>query len=449
MSNGINNESIGMPVVTREGDCFNVVLQIIDGYALFKFESPVYVRNELEATLLATVAVAGLSERIFDSRINVYSNSSKETYARALTSAFGKEISWIMVLSQVCSAFSKAYKETMLESVKKKSQIIARGTNYLITPFIEENSPNIIFGKGGSGKTFLALRMAMSLASGATFLAETPTKKVKTLFLDYENSESTFSHRINQMASYCHGYDLEHEDNLFYYSPGGIPLHELKDTLKILISKNDIDLLIIDSAALACGGAPEDAQNAIRFFNAINSLGITSLVIAHETKAENGNYVFGSVFFHNSARNIWNVKVDREQEDNVIHVGLLHRKSNNDRLQSPKAARIYFGDGFVDINQENSLDRFSEEFGLKTRILSLLKSGPKTLDEIASDLSGSNKNTIKSRLNELRNSGKVFGLEHGTWGLVFTTIDAQPVEKVELKTKVTGQKSTEELFASL
>ena len=186
------------------------------------------------------------------------------------------------------------------------------------------------------------------------------------------------------------------------------------------IKRRNIGLVIVDSAALACGGEPEKAEIANALFNAINKLKVTTLLIAHETKnTDNKNKApFGSVFFFNCARNIWNAEKSQEQDDSVIHVGLFHRKSNNDRISSPWSARIYFGDGMVDINAEDT-SLWAKELSLKEQILSILTEakGMVDIDELCQALD-KDKNQIKSRLNQLKIKDKIIdNPEKGKWVL--------------------------------
>ena len=439
--------SFPAPSVTMDGTAIVVATEIKDAIVLFRFDSVIYAKNDIEAMLLCSVMPIGGERQDFESRINCLSNSSRESFARQLTVAFGKEAKWVLVLSRVCTAFVHAYRESVTQSVKSKNNIIPKQLNYLLPPFLEEGEPNILFGRGGSGKTFLALKMAMSLAGGDHFLGNLPSKSVQTLFLDYESSEQTFSRRIDQLKAYCPEW-RENADELLYYLPSkGIPVYELQETLQRIIQTKKIDFLIVDSAALACGGAPEDAQNAIRYFNALNTLGITTLTIAHQSKTdESGAYVFGSVFWNNCARNIWNIRTDSEQDENVIHAGLIHRKSNNDRLRTPLGARIYFDDKGVDINYENPIHCGNEQ-GLKKRILLLLKEGPKSSGEIADELDA-DKQTVKSRLQDLKKKEIVANPSRNIWEIKAedTKKEVNLAEKDESNTpKVTGVQKTDEI----
>ena len=98
--------------------------------------------------------------------------------------------------------------------------------------------------------------------------------------------------------------------------------------IRRVIAEQKIDFVVIDSIAAACGGQPEEAENALRFFDAIRTLKVTSLCVGHTTKIDSNGFIFGSVFWHNAARNIWEVIKDQEEGAKDIDVMLKHRKCN-------------------------------------------------------------------------------------------------------------------------
>jgi hypothetical protein len=409
--------NLGKFRLIKNGDDFIVNTLIEDNAIMFNFETLIYSKNELEATLSCVFLEVGMCEKEFEARINLKSLSSRESFARQLSNSFGKEIPWALLLSHACKIVSDAYKESMLNLAQTADQITTKPTEFLLNPFLEDGASNIIFGKGGTGKTFLALRMAMSLAAGIQFLGEMPLLPQKTLFLDYENTDFTFRWRVDKLAKFCDGFTEEHKKMLYYLPSKGMPLYELRDTINILIKKHNIGFLIIDSVALACGGAPEEAQNAIRYFNAINSFRVTTLSIAHESKADTGKSVFGSVFFMNSARNVWNVQTEQEQEENLIHTALVHRKCNDGKLCAPKGVRIFFSEDGVDINAEFPF-RFESELGLKARILSALRENNMTINDLVERFGDKSKEQIKNRLSELKKQNRIENSQNGEWKLI-------------------------------
>jgi hypothetical protein len=194
-------------------------------------------------------------------------------------------------------------------------------------------------------------------------------------------------------------------------------LNDIKNTLAKEIKKKNIKLLIVDSAALAAGGEPESAAVANQLINALNSLKTSIFLIAHKTKSDTkdaNKYPFGSVFFYNGPRNIWLVRSDSDYNEDLLHIGLIHRKNNSGKYSPPKAIKISFENNRISINEESN-QRWGEELGVKERIIDSLTESSKTLAELVEDLKVS-KERIKPRLSELKNQKKIKDSE-GVWSL--------------------------------
>ena len=402
----LTGATVGDPTVAEENGVYTVSVPISDGFAVFSFEDISGTGARMEADVSCSIDIPGVARRPFRQRLKIESGSNRAEYARALNESYGKTYPWVLVLSQCCTALADFMEKATGE--EEYLSILPSGTSYLLYPFLEENSPNILFGKGGSGKTYIALRMAISYATGNDFIGELPTKTGNTLFIDYESSGSNFQHRITQLLGSLQAVPDDSLKRFFYYDPKGMPLKDVVKQVKKIILKRSITFVIIDSAALACGGQPEEAGTAIDYFNALAKLKITTLTIAHETKSEEHDKPFGSVFFYNSARNIFNAQNDQEQDENVIHTGLFHRKSNNGKLISPRSCRIWFNNeqNIVDVSREN-IQRWGKEVGVKTRILSYLATNidgarpQKIAEELALD-----QGQVRARLAELEKAGK-------------------------------------------
>lgn len=410
----LSGAKIGEAVINKENEVFVVRIPIEEGFAVFSYDEPTYSRGDLEAIVKCHVEIPGHSKRVFESRLNVLSGSSCESYARQLTASFGKEVKWPLILSEAGAKFKEAYRESASDDIVDASEIFPEKPTFLLSPFIEENAANLLFAKGGIGKTYLTLRLAMSLASGTDFLGSMPAKKVKTLFVDYENSRGTFKHRILTLGPYCEGFDEEAEKMLLYKNSMGLPLYEMKDALRRYVVENNVGMLIVDSAAPACGGPPEDAAVATRYFNALRHIGVTSLTIGHEAKADNGDWTFGSVFFTNLARNIWNMKSESEEGDTVKHLGLTHKKFNNGPLSRPVALKM--ADTGLGIEYTEDL-AYLETKDSKAIILNELKEDEDTsLTQLYGLLPGLSPQTIRWHLNQLANSKKITpGSKRGSW----------------------------------
>ena len=393
--------------------------------------------HEIECLIKAEAFLMDSDTIAFSGRLNLHSLSSREAFLR----------SWAKMLPSKSIAIDKGFSES-IEEIKRLlletssshwfEEVPPEHGEMLFEPFLVKNAPNIFFGKGGGGKTYTCLRLALSLSSGKEFMGFLPKNKVKTLFLDYEDNAATFSDRIYRLCSGGLNLDLaDVHGQIRYMSARGIPLPDLLQVLKKEIKDHGIGLLIVDSAVAACGGAPESAELAQRYFNALARLGITSLTIAHETKSENHAYPFGSVFWYNFPRSIWNVRSVHDEKDeddstepngeqatpsvSVIETGLFHRKANNGPKFRPIPLRIRFDDDKKSVSiQSGSMDPWEEERPLKSRIRSLLKGKMYTTMELKDLLPDVSEQLLYNSLNVMKRRGDItqLGTKGSPWLLV-------------------------------
>lgn len=308
------------------GDAFTVTVPVKGGDSVFLFENVTVARGEVEASV-----TVGFGEDSFMQHLSVRSTQSREAFLRQLDKCFGADKRWPLKLSAVTSAFVTEWRRCASDGIVCVADIVASRPSFLLYPYLEEGSANLIFSLGGVGKTYLAFRMAVSVASGFPMFGHAPTRKAGVLFLDWENSDKTCHDRMTQIAPHVEG-GMEALKKCFYLDTKGVPLFEMTETIRSYVKDNDIGLVIIDSVAAACGGAPEDAVTASRYFAALRSIGVTSLSIAHESKAAGGNYAFGSIFFTNFSRNVFHIKAADGQKGPVRKLTLTHKKFNNGPL---------------------------------------------------------------------------------------------------------------------
>jgi hypothetical protein len=380
----------------------------VAGSTSFTFEEIEYIRrSEINAVVESVIHHEG-QLYTFSTRLNLESASAREGYVRSLQRITKSKKEYDAHLSEAIQAVKIALrKET---SVIRLLEAEPKGTDqWLLEPFVLDKTTNILFGEGGGGKTFMALRWMISLATGVPFLGVKPLRITKCLFLDYEDVASEGLDRVYKL---CGGIEDEVDmgllrDNIFYMDADGVAIHDLVPKLREIITEHGIEFILIDSAALACGGEPEKADSATRFFNALDKLGITSLTIAHETKSENHNHVFGSIFWRNSARNIWNGQSDIDSTDiRRISFELHHRKCNHSAKRDPISLEIIHGVGRVDIVRASYTVR-DEGLNPKDRIIKLLRGRlyPMVLADVYDELSDVNHNTIRVAIKRLKDKG--------------------------------------------
>ncbi len=162
-----------------------------------------------------------------------------------------------------------------------------------------------------------------------------------------------------------------------------------------------VGFIIVDSAALACGGNPKDEERAIEYFNALSKLGVPSLTVAHMTKDERDDqHPFGSIFWHLSARMTWNVKSSSEPEQNPKHIGLFNRKSNEDMRHKPVGICMDFSQDGVLVERETLSDEFFEALTLQQRIREILRPGARSVKDMSEAL-GQKEDTVSRTLRRM------------------------------------------------
>jgi len=161
--------------------------------------------------------------------------------------------------------------------------------------------PTVLFGDGGTAKSYLALYVAGRLAQ----------QGLNVLYLDWELNPEDHRGRIEALF----GTNMPQ----IFYRRCREPLRYLVNRLQNYVREHRIDFLIIDSVAVACGGPPETSEAATQFFANLREIHEGgSLSIAHQTKAgANDDKPFGSAFWAYLARATWKVTKENESKSDT------------------------------------------------------------------------------------------------------------------------------------
>lgn len=357
-----------IPVISEDGDSIIVEIPTKEGLARFDFSNVEQTKSDTLNVMLTVEHLVLGSRRVpYTQRVNLFSQSGMEGLSRILGKTFGKTLPWELLLNTAQSALVK-YLANLDRSVDL-SEVEDQETPLLFAPFLVENGANMLFGDGGTGKTFFCLRLALSLATGKPFLGFKPKEPAGTLFIDYEDNAKSASYRLSRLcADPALGLDpVQAKKFIRYFNPQGAPLASITPALKKIIREHHIGLVLVDSVASACGSEPEKAESAAQYYNALQTLGVTSLSIAHVPKTEGGKQdkAFGSVFWHNLARNTWNIQGEEDKDaptvsleavggDKSRQLRLFHRKFNGGAKSPTINLKITYGERDVRFSSGNS-----------------------------------------------------------------------------------------------
>ncbi len=222
---------------------------------------------------------------------------------------------------------------------------------WLVDGLLERNQTNSMHGDGASGKSWLALALAVSVTTGLEILpGYRPLLRGNVLYLDWETDHDTLNERVRQIAR---GAGIPAPDIRYMRMDG--PFSDSVERVLTECQEHDVVLVVIDSveAAMAgsvAGGAPPN-EGPSKLNRGLRRLGrVTSFLIDHisaEQAREKGVALkaYGNIFKRNWVRLSFQLKAAREaDQDGTRHLGLFNAKRNNGRLFDPVGLRWEIND---------------------------------------------------------------------------------------------------------
>lgn len=241
---------------------------------------------------------------------------------------------WASMLEQVCILLLRDLRQgEPVESLTPAED--TEVTQFVLNPLVYDRNMTVLYGPGDSMKSLFTLYCALLLANGCSenglYCSPEPWR---VLYLDYEMSLEDCRSRV-RLLQRAHPPLVAAPD----YRRCVRPIADDVEALKGVVTDGAYQILIVDSLAMAAGGAELDkAEAATLFVSAMRTLGCASLVIGHTPKPQADEHgarsIYGSVFFYNLCRVAWEVR----RSDDVI--ALLNRKNNLGRRPAPLGFRL-------------------------------------------------------------------------------------------------------------
>ena len=258
---------------------------------------------------------------------------------------------WASVLEYVCRHATKRFREgDDIENILDHD--VSDYDPWLLKPLVADSRMTILFGDGGVGKSTVALAALIAIQEGTPFLGETAGRKIRGLWLDWEDSGQPIAKRAQLLLGEWHGKHLARMDMR------GRPLTDMADSLRRKIAKEGIGFIVIDSIGKACGSDASSQEVANKFSNAVDSLGVVALGIHHVTKnADSAGKPFGSTFWHGNARATIEVMGDPGGANGERHLVLANRKVNHGNILPAIGLQILYTDNKITLTKE--LPRYS------------------------------------------------------------------------------------------
>ena len=313
-------------------------------------------------------------------------------------------------------------------------------TREILQSIVFEGVPTLIFGPGGIGKSIIGLNFMSAIHHGREIAGLTAVQS-NALVLDWETNESQTYHRQGEILTAWEvdpgrwpdpdAPDSERTGMVYYRFQSG-PLWDDVELLSEAVARLNIGTVLIDSAGPACAGAPEDSAACLRFFQALRALSphdkpLQSIILAHVTHAMRAGQAksspFGSVFWLNYPRQIWELQSAQDTGSSVAEFALHNRKSNLGPLQKAIGFRLRWDDGCsIEAMDIRSNAKLVAGMNLDERALILLRASPMVAvnnGSMARALSGVEMakmlDVTEKALSPTLHSAKRFELVEGLW----------------------------------
>ena len=316
-------------------------------------------------------------------RLNLSSAQTVNSYAKQLTTRM-PEVEWDVLIEWVSLTVIDAYREGD-PVIHLPDHAVSEGLRYRVAPYVQEKQHSLLFGAGGSGKSWLAMYMSILVCTGQPNLDLHP-EPGRVLYLDYETDSDTVWHRVNMITAGLQT-PIAIPEGFYYRNMTHTLIADAQEIQKMVLDLG-IDFVVIDSAAGATGALIDDTL-VNQYFNVIRELNVTALTIAHIAKtATDMTKAFGSTYWDARPRSC--VRADSSNEPGVrsFAMQLTHTKSNNGQFIKNRAYELVFEDEAVNFKYASLLGvpEFAESLTLGQRITNVLRRGGLTAREIAEEL---------------------------------------------------------------
>jgi len=162
---------------------------------------------------------------------------------------------------------------------------------WLIEGIIPKGAVSLLFGRGGIGKTTLALQICDAIASGGSFL-NIPAEKTSVIYVDYENSLAILSDRLKKVGG---------EQILFWVAADSPAQLDRDPQIYVTLLKSHPNaLLIFDTLRSAQTGDENESRSMALVMQTLRQLrdqGATVILLHHTRKGSDSTYKGSTAIF--------------------------------------------------------------------------------------------------------------------------------------------------------
>lgn len=267
---------------------------------------------------------------------------------------------------------------------------------FLIEPLWGGVGSTRLIAVGGSGKSFLAMGMALQVAVNTNHVlhGRMPTAHGPVVYLDWEADRQTHADRLSMIAKGAGIPAKQWSGGVLYLDMRRHgALYRSAAAVARQVQTVGAVAVVVDSVMMARGSSGEGPaeESSVRMFEAIDQIGVPALLIDHKSKAQaqskNRRGGYGSVVMDNAARNVWDMTRSFPTSSG-LRMELEHTKANNTRRYPVESFELTFADGALTFEGQTPLDGWGQNVEtVEDRIVrALIEHGPLSAPELVENL---------------------------------------------------------------
>lgn len=387
-----------------------------------------FVLESVENTAWGTMATTTVRSNIVGARgltggyltterVNLLSSKGRADLGRRIDALVpappsAAHVDWERVVEQVALLVMEQERRPVVP-VNLSTRPVPSAQRYLIPSLVPVNKATILYGAGGTGKGWLASAIAAAVQSGTGWLGWR-VEQANVLYCDWESDEDDAVTRIAMTSA---GMGLSSPAPV-HYARFISPLERHQNDVAAMVKSLDIGLLVIDStgAAMAGSSGGDQANEAIRFFKLLRTLGCSVVAIDHiagedQKKAHGAAKPYGSVFKWNMARNAFELGAQSEEGEVPQRLLVRHRKNNLGPKLPAFGLEATWGPSWM--RYERSVVAAVPATSVEDRVYDAIQSGPGMARDITAVLNEDpderevNEYEVRQAINALRADGVV------------------------------------------
>lgn len=406
------------PLVSTHGE--RLVLTWQGAHLTVTFDRWQSAKDIISAEVTITTSAPGFNPHLTAGRLNLTSIGTRQQWAKRMTELYTviDGTAWIGLMESACLKALRHYRGGS-PPVRLLPAPLGAGPSWRVSPLLYEKLPTVIFGPGGSRKSFLGLWLALLVESGHSLDDSLRAVQGRAMYLDWESDADIAAYRMGRFQD---GNPALTGTSPLYRRMTQ-PLSGDLPALAATIAEEGINVLILDSLAMACGGKDlADPSTAVSYFSALRQLPCTSLSIAHVPKNTENPTIYGSIFFTNIARMCWEIKCDTDEQTGTSTIGLFNRKAN-ERRHPPVGLQFHHDPTTEAITVTPTTltdnEQFLDSAPLRQQLEHYLQDGAKTASQLAA-LTGKSIAAVMMALNRGEEKGIFLSIGSGK-GAEWTT----------------------------